>query len=903
MSDTTINLQNVSNVISNNYGAIAILLSIVSIISTRMYGYTAFFTENGVSITNSELYLNLRNIEYISANWPFVLQTDPYLDYPVGGVNSSGLFDYIAGTLAYFGQTLQLPFEISKILLLVLPIIFIAITAIPVYYTAKEIFNRPIAVGTVLIYPVIPSELYSTSVIGSGSSETLSVLFFFLSLYFITKALKIAELNIITVEVLSELTLDDFTDSLYRATTANKQFIRYSLFATLSVTLLGFSNSYGLFLLTATTLVFTLLYTASRTLYNDYIEPVLVTIPSIFIIPAILHSVTNYVTVFEKLTLVTVFALPVLLLYTNRYLIDSPEEKRNTILNVLYIAIPTAIILAVYAVPQLNTLYTTTVQSLSTTIFNSNASIQLAIWEQYGALVIPATIGMIAFAVRYILTDIYKSMYVLIYSTALVTIIASYYTTLNIYLTPVLAMIASYALYTIIVRLDITTTPVRKYKGYQISTVLLILVLFVPIILYPVSGTVFAETAQDPTIEYQDTSEWLQENTPESGDYVQDPTAEYGIVNNQNSGYKLSYNAERPVVGTSSGENTEGLAEYMTANPSEEDPAQQFTNQENVSPDTFEDRYVVVDWRSVSSEFEYGTYAQQSSESQSDFYQPVFTRTGNYGFSLYTDAYYNSLATKLYHYHGSSVEQSPVVVQTEASSQGFLSVPGDIRRSEAIQTFESMEEAESYVDENGGQIGGVMSNPTSEVSHVENYRLVHLSENSVVDDRLFNQLSGNLLQFNQDLQYSDIIIEPSAVKTYEKVEGATLEGSNAYPESEVVAQVQMSIPNSEQPLVYRATTTADENGNYTLNVPYSTTNFDQYTAEDGYTNPDIRPNEPYTVLNQEPDGQGRKTAQVSVTEGQIYGEEDSTVSVGLSNRLPISIGGGSGANISTQSAG
>lgn len=900
MNETT-PIDTVKEYLRNYYGVLAVMISIVSIISTRLYGYTEFFTQDGVTIGQSDLYLNLRNIEYISTNWPFALQTDPYLDYPGGATNSVGLFDQIAGTITFLGQGLQLGYEPSKIVLLTLPIVFLALSSIPIYYTTKQIFNRPIAVGSVLLYPIIPSQLYEVSTIGSGTSETLAIFTFFLSLYFISRSVSIAERHAITFEVLQEISLSDVTQSVVKSKTSTQKFLRTVLLASLSLSLTGFTNSYTILLLTSTAIVFTVLYASFRTFYDTYMEPVLLSLSLVFVIPAVIHVTTNYLLLFEKLAMFTAIIVPLTVVSVNRYLVNSPAEKRNTILNVLYITIPTAILLAVYSIPQLNMMYTTATQSLTSTITSSYQSIQLAIWNQYGSVGIPAVIGTIVLTTRYILNDTHKSRETLLYSVAIVTTIAAYYTELNIYLTPILAILTAYTIYTITIELDINTTPVRLYKGYQISAVLLIIVLFIPILFYPLSGTVFTETTQTPSIEYQDTGEWFQENTPETGDYIQNPQSQYGLINNQNFGYKLSYNSERPVVGTDSGEHIDGLSEYMTANPESEDPKQQFTNTENISSEEFDDKYVVVDWRSVSSEFEYARYAEQSSDAVRDYYQPVFTQKGNYGFSLYEDKYYNSLATKLYHYHGSSVEPSPIVVRTQTSNQGFLSTPGDIRRSEVIKTFDSMDKAESFTEENGGQIGGLMSNPPNEVEHVENYRLVHLSEPSVVDDQLFNQLAGNMLQFNQDLQYSDLIIEPSAVKTFEKVEGATLEGSNAYPNSEVVAQVQIDIPKSEQPLVYRATTEADENGNYTLNVPYSTTGFDQYTAEDGYTNPDLKPNGAYTVFNQQSDGQGRKVAQVSVTEGQIYGEEDSNITVGLSQRLPISLGGSgsSGATIST----
>lgn len=866
-------------------GIVAIIVSLIALIGTRIQGYSNIITEDGVSIQNSDLFLHLRNMEYISENWPVFLLQDNYLDYPANAVSQT-LFDQIGGTLLLLNPDPSF----ARWLLVVLPLLFIGLSVPVLYVLTKNVFNKTVASVTVLIYPLLPSELYTTTVIGQSGSETLTLLLFLLALLTWVSVLSYVETEIYTISVLREQIEKRDVSSIT---------VLSVLFAAATTMTLGALNfpistegSSAIVVYGFSTFVFINLYVFIRGLFKSYIEPVV-------LITAIVSGLVTLHTMNVIFGVIT--ALSILYLVGNMALNEKSSDFQKSVLttvsglalvggvSVLYFFTDSAIISNLFSVFE------------SGAVSSNYSTLQSGLWQQYGAVFIPASIGFIILSWKRVFVDYVEAKTVFVYAAALVTsIVAVYHTEVNMYMTVFISMFAAYGIYYTLVSLDINSTPVRQYKGYQIAAVFTVIILFVPVILYPISGTVFTENTASPTIEYQDTSEWLQENTSSPGEYTQNTDPSYGIINNQQFGYPLSYQSERAVVGTQSNRVLNGLSAYLTANPSNTDPKTAFTESENVQSDQFNDRYVVLDWRSVSSEFEFGEYTQNIDESSSEYYTPLYTRNGQYGTSVYNDKYYQSLATKLYHYHGSAIEQSPVVMQTERTQQGFLSTPGDIRRSEALRTFESMSEAEEFVQENNGQIGGIMSNPTTEVDHVENYRLVHLSDNRVTEDQLFNQLAGSLIQYNEDLQYSDLIIHPSSVKTFEKVEGATLTGSNAAPNSTVTAQLQLNLPDQENPLVYRAETEADSDGNYSITVPYSTTGYDEYTAQDGYTNPDITAQSGYTVINRPDEGTPR-TSQVQVTEGQIYGEEENTIQVELSQPSISSLIGsqGSGNTITT----
>ena len=127
------------------------------------------------------------------------------------------------------------------------------------------------------------------------------------------------------------------------------------------------------------------------------------------------------------------------------------------------------------------------------------------------------------------------------------------------------------------------------------------------------------------------------------------------------------------------------------------------------------------------------------------------------------------------------------------------------------------------------------------------------------------------------------------MKTFEKVPGATIEGSGAPAGSEVQASVQMRIPATDRPFVYTQYATADESGNFELTVPYSTTGYDEFGPDNGYTNVSVRANSEYR-LQATSDG-ALYTGSATVDESQVVGVDDAAVDVELSEEQPLQLGG------------
>jgi dolichyl-diphosphooligosaccharide--protein glycosyltransferase len=136
------------------------------------------------------------------------------------------------------------------------------------------------------------------------------------------------------------------------------------------------------------------------------------------------------------------------------------------------------------------------------------------------------------------------------------------------------------------------------------------------------------------------------------------------------------------------------------------------------------------------------------------------------------------------------------------------------------------------------------------------------------------------------------------VKTFERVPGATVEGSGARPGAEVVAAVEMRTATNDT-FTYVQYAEADENGRFELTLPYSTTGYDEFGPENGYTNVSVRATGAYTISGgayAEDGGLYQNSTTVEVDEARVIGVEEGPIEVELQRENLIEGGeGGEGS--------
>ena len=487
---------------------------------------------------------------------------------------------------------------------------------------------------------------------------------------------------------------------------------------------------------------------------------------------------------------------------------------------------------------------------------------------------------------------------------------------------------------------------VDEIDGYQILAVAAsILLILGPALTIPITiGNVQASPAwqsnnQSPgavTI-WDDSLEWMQGNTPAEGnlggadnanqmeyygtyertDDFEYPNGAYGVMSWWDYGHWITVKGERIPVANPFQENAGNAADFLLA-PNEN---QSQNILENLGSENEETRYVMVDWQMATPGSKFGAptvfYDAQENVSRSDFLRTLYRfddqNQGQYvgPTTLRTQRFYNSTMTKLYYYHGSARDPSPVVIdweprQVQTGSGEAVTIPSNPQGETFVRTFDNMSAAREYVaNDPTSQLGGVGSFPAERVEALEHYRLVHVSNTSARNSILRTTY--------QDAQVAGVNPQvtvpsnPSWIKTFERVPGAMVQGSGAPPNTNVTAQTELRIPNTNSTFTYTQRAQTNDEGEFTMTLPYSTTGYDEYDPDNGYTDVSVRATGPYT-LSTSPSFQNGSIvsyqSNLTVSEGDVNGDQDGTVSVELERtEQEFTIGGGSSGSDSGETSG
>ncbi|MFT4921185.1 MAG: oligosaccharyl transferase (archaeosortase A-associated), partial [Haloarculaceae archaeon] len=480
-------------------------------------------------------------------------------------------------------------------------------------------------------------------------------------------------------------------------------------------------------------------------------------------------------------------------------------------------------------------------------------------------------------------------------------------------------------------------------ETYQVLTVVAILLVVVAPMLVFSNPVAAGGGAQNPggVIGWDDSLRWMSENTPDEGQYA-NPDGEnmsyygtfgrtddfdydegaYGVMSWWDYGHWITGQGERIPVANPFQQGSAEAAEYLLS----QSESESFEVLESIDEDDAKTKYVMVDWKMAETEsrppvrgkfFAPPTFDDDSN--RSTYYTRILDteslqQSGIFGSTQairHKQAYYDTTLARLYHYHGSAQDTQPVVLDWEGAERSFqgssTTFVGAPSQGNALKTFPNMTAAREFVEDDGtAQIGGIGPYPSERVPALEHYRLVHMSELTGFQGQLsaaFRRTvgsSGLLDQLRRDLganasqnQLSQQAIQflypntPSWTKTFERVEGATIEGTG--PENTTLRLRAQMNPQNGASFVYRQQVTTDANGDFSTTVPYSTTGYDEIGPEQGYTNTSVRATSPYSITAgisvNESGSLTRWQTTVNVTEAQVVGADDSVVTADLEQEV------------------
>jgi len=475
--------------------------------------------------------------------------------------------------------------------------------------------------------------------------------------------------------------------------------------------------------------------------------------------------------------------------------------------------------------------------------------------------------------------------------------------------------------------------PVEAAKDINSTHVFVALSVFL-IVLAPLAVPVSGDNISKPRVDevgnaatpggvlgWDDTLRWMDDELPQQGTYggadnaaqlpkhgtygrtsdFDYPAGAYGVMSWWDYGHWLTTIGDTIPVANPFQQNAGTAANYLlapNASASEEVISE-------VNEDDAEVRYTAIDWQmaSVYSKFSAPIqFHENESLSYSDFAKPIFVRGDNgarFAGRVRSQRYYNSTMIRLFRYHGSAkspAEGGSVTVvdwTSETDRNQLLVGEGDSLTRE----FQNISAARAFVEEDGtAQIGGLdvqlrsqrrnydlANTPNQYIPALEHYRLV--------------RASGTTMPRRAAIRDGHATGTPSYTKVFERVEGATVEGEGP-ANTTVEASVEMNVPTRNSTFTYRQRAEIGADGTFEMNLPYSTSGYDEWGTEAGYTNVSTRANGSYSFTTSPYNG-GENDSTVmygsgslDVPEGAVIGEDDDALAVELETQPVFDDGAG-----------
>ena len=870
----------------------------------RARNYARHVGANGEPLyRGNDPFLHYRHTNYVIENYPFTMPFDPWTGFDVGSrVGQFGtIFDQLTATAALIVGLGSPSQETVVLTTLFAAPVFATLCAIPMYYIGKRLGGRFGGIISVVVLALTPGQFLTRSIAGFYDHSVTEVLFVLLVLAVAMKFLAVAQREAPIYEFVQTREIE-----LLRRPV--KWGVGLGVVFTLAV--LNWPSAIFLFGVFGAFLFFVLSIEFVRGHSPDHIvipSVVAMVTAAVLIVPFIQDTglnATDYSLAQFLLPLAVaagaIFMAGVARLWERRGL-----QRTAYPIGVVGSGLLGVAILAV-AVPEILDFFVSQllrVAGLGTT--DSAATIGEAqapsdpvglFYDSYGLGFYTALIGVTLVLYRVVASERPRADYLLIVVFgAFMLLFTLTQRRFEYYLLIAVGAGNAYLVGWIykFVDLDNVREDIRNVKPYQILIVIAILFVIAGPLLVAGSTATTADRASQPgEMQYWgDSLDWLSEETPEVGAYGSgdDPRLEYyGTYENQEDfeysdgeygviawwdyGHYITTRGERIPVANPHQQNA-GLAADFLLHDDEQAAIEALDEDAGEGEGV---QYAMIDYQlGVAGTSKYNAPVAFESRhnitrEQVEFGRGVeitttpemgvllFNQQGGLTTTLHPQRAYESMRVRLYQFHGSAIEPSTTVLRFGESNieEGWAFQP---QNGDLIERYDTPEAAREAAADDPNAMHGGLRRPGERVEALEHFRMVHAGEQTVTD------LGG---QAPSSVQ--------SWVKTFERVEGAKIEGT-APADTEVRASVEMEVPTTGETFIYTQYAETDADGNFEMTVPYSTTGYDEFGPEDGYTNSSVRANSSYQFVA----AGGSAIGQTNVTEAQVIGEDDSPVTVEL----------------------
>lgn len=391
---------------------------------------------------------------------------------------------------------------------------------------------------------------------------------------------------------------------------------------------------------------------------------------------------------------------------------------------------------------------------------------------------------------------------------------------------------------------------------------------------------------------WEEPLEWVSNNSPDdtvgtydtydesSFNYGED---DYGIMSWWDYGHWITVVGDRVPIANPFQQNAELASEYLLSQNTEDAEESVESRGENVNAP----RYVAIDWQMANPLSKHGAIVSFNDQfNRSDMYRPYYNQNsqGQVRLAFYQkqQPFYESVSTRLYYAHGSAMEPGTYTANfTIENSQrtGALRILDDNNATDKRDTLSQARNASQSPEVISGGIG--YTNPPEErVEALENYRLVTSSSSTnyrTIGGQIVPGSFGNTPLYEyanvirstsnetrQSTRPTDLLGQnPSAVKIFERVDGANLQGTEESGTTYTV-QVEMNDPSTNSTFTYEQRVKTDSDGGFELTVPYSSSGYGEVEHP-----PEVRASSSYELV----DDEGNVIETFEVPESAVKGNE------------------------------
>ncbi|MFC4245645.1 oligosaccharyl transferase, archaeosortase A system-associated [Natribaculum luteum] len=851
----------------------------------RIRSYDRFVTEDGTpALAAVDSWYHWRTIQWTAKNYPGTMPYDVWTGFPTGHyVGQFGtLFDQLIVTAAMIvGLGSPSTETLYTVALLSVPAMA-ALVAIPVFYMGRRLGGTVGGLVSIVVLALAPGTFFYRSMVGQLDHHTAEVLFMAIAMLAMMVALRVAERE----KPIYELVVDGDWDAL-------REPAIYSVLAGLALSLYIWVWPSAILLIG----IFAVFFAVQLCL--DYVRGV--SPDHVAFVGAVSMGTTTVVTTLliedggaglnvssfgylQPLAALLVAAGVVFMAWLARQWNDRGLERRYYPVAIGGI-IAAVLVVMMLALPNL---YDTFVGNLTGRLLPLDPStgaltvreahppgnFTAHVFDEFGAAFYTMLAGLGFLIARPFLGREYRAEYTLIVVWSLFLISMSMTQTRFAYYLVLAVAVVNAVFVADVVRLfDLSGTvqSLQDVETYQVIVFVLVIVLLFAPLLPPMAAA--GSTAWDrgeqsqPSSDamiWEDSNHWLAENTPEPGnyggagneseleyygtyDYPEDgdydyPEGAYGVMSWWDYGHLITVQGERIPHANPFQQNARSASAYLTAESEEraelileaiaagEPVADRSTEElrdavENADESHEQQRYVMIDYATAGGKFSaitawsgpgYGHYVTpadyQSGESIP--VEEIGERFGNL-------PYDNTTTSRLYFDDAAGMEHYRLVHENDAFTPTYISYA--ITRNGQVAT-----------NENGQPAVAINRRVTQQVQ----LELQQLQSNPNLDVQVFDQRQA------------------AAVKTFERVEGATLTGSlddQSVIDDEnaaVYAQVELET-GTNRTFVYTQQAELADDGSFEVTVPYATD--DELGPDDGYTDSSVEAVGDYAVFVGTPD--------------------------------------------------